>query len=117
MRLSIDCVTVDCKDPQSLAAFWATALGYVVEEDEGNWLVLRPDQGVGPRLGFQQVPEHKVVKNRMHLDLRAADGATRETETARLEGRGARRIRLVVNSPTNSHMLMEDPEGNEFCVV
>jgi hypothetical protein len=117
MRLSLDYVTVDCRDPQGLAAFWAAALDYVMEEDEGNWLVLRPEQGNGPRLGFQQVPEPKVVKNRMHLDLQSAKDSTRDAEVARLEGLGARKIRLVVNSPTNSHMLMEDPEGNEFCVI
>jgi predicted enzyme related to lactoylglutathione lyase len=117
MRLSIDCVTVDCKDPQSLAAFWSAALDYMIEEDDGNWLVLRPEQGHGPRLGFQQVTEQKVVKNRMHLDLQSATGTTREAAVVRLEGLGARVIRLVVNGPDNAHMLMADPEGNEFCVI
>jgi hypothetical protein len=84
---------------------------------EGDWVQLRPAQGTRPLLGFQQVPEPKIVKNRVHLDLTPAAGATMEGEVARLERLGATAVRRVVNSPDKGHMVMHDPEGNEFCVI
>ena len=80
-------------------------------------MVLRPALGSKPLLGFQQVPEAKVVKNRVHLDLRATHDATLDEEVVRLEGLGAKRIRRVVDDPANVHEIMQDPEGNEFCVI
>ncbi|HJE61522.1 MAG TPA: hypothetical protein K8V84_23890 [Nocardiopsis listeri] len=70
--------------------------------------------GLGRRILFQQVPEPKTVKNRMHLDLRTAPGE-RDAEVARLEGLGAVSV-AVVEEPGASHVRMRDPEGNEFDV-
>ena len=80
-------------------------------------LTLRSAQGAAPVLGFQQVPEPKAGKNRVHLDLMPAGDGTMEAEVARLEGLGAQAVRLVRNNPDSMHTIMLDPEGNEFCVV
>ena len=82
-----------------------------------------PD-GVGPRLFFQQVPEGKQVKNRLHLDVRVGTGlvgeervAALEAECARLEQYGATRVRLMeADGFDESCLVMQDPEGNEFCL-
>ena len=115
MASIIDCITFDCADAARLSAFWAEALGYQVRDDEGVWIVLGPRRGPGPLLGFQQVPEPKVVKNRVHLDLKALDSM--EAEVERLERLGARSVRLVTENPEEAHTIMQDPEGNEYCVV
>jgi hypothetical protein len=119
-------VVFDCRHPASLARFWAAALdGYRVApydetelarlramgvddpEDDPSVLV-EPAAGIGPRMWFTRVPEQKTVKNRVHLDLRAADVAT---ETDRLVGLGAR-----VLSKVEDWVVLADPEGDEFCV-
>jgi catechol 2,3-dioxygenase-like lactoylglutathione lyase family enzyme len=70
--------------------------------------------GLGRRVLFQQVPEPKTVKNRLHLDLHAGPDR-RDTEVERLEGLGATVLRKV-KEPGTDHVVMADPEGNEFCV-
>ncbi len=116
---------VDCADPNRLAAFWAAALGYETDEGSDEWVLLRDPAGAGPMLGFQQVPEGKVAKNRVHLDVRAAPGlrgaermAALEDECARLVALGATRVRRVEPEPPMSEgfIVMTDPEGNEFCL-
>jgi hypothetical protein len=77
-------------------------------------MMLRDPSGAEPTLGLQVVPEPKVVKNRVHLDLVPTAGLL-EDEIRRLEGLGARRVRYVENDPDESHWIMADPEGNEFC--
>jgi hypothetical protein len=117
-------VVFDCRHPASLARFWASVLdGYEVApydeaelerlrskgifdtEDDPMVLVERPG-GPGPRYLFQLVPEPKVVKNRMHLDLRGDDPAA---ELRRLVGLGAR-----VLDEHATWVVLADPEGNEF---
>ena len=117
MAVLIDEVVFDCSDPRRVAAFWAAALAYETVVDDGDWIVLRAAHGSGPTLAFDTVPEPKVVKNRVHLDLLPAAGASMESEVARLEGLGASAIRVVTNEPDEQHTLMRDPEGNEFCVL
>lgn len=135
-------VTFDCGDPERVARFWCEVLGYVVPpppEGFGTWeefdRALPPEyqgsafacvdpSGVGPRLFFQRVPERKVVKNRMHLDVRVGAGlvgqerlAALEAECARLEALGAVRERLMLADGVNeSCQVMRDVEGNEFCL-
>ncbi|MEU6785559.1 VOC family protein [Nonomuraea angiospora] len=138
-------ITFDCADPAGLAAFWAEALGYRVQDPPKgfeSWeqaleamgvpperrndasAVIDPD-GAGPRLFFQRVPEGKQVKNRVHLDVRAAPGyegdarmAALEAEAERLVSRGATRLqRHEPALPLGAgHIVMADPEGNEFCL-
>lgn len=146
-------ITFDAHDPAALAEFWATALGYHVPGPPGVTLepgadvwsawdqflqavgvpedqrrakaaVEDPD-GRGPRLFFQQVPEDKVAKNRVHLDVRAAPGLDGEARMAALEaacerlvGVGATRVRRFEPEPPMEagFIVMRDPEGNEFCL-
>ncbi|WP_125099866.1 VOC family protein [Leucobacter chromiireducens] len=72
--------------------------------------------GAGRRILFQQVPEPKQVKNRLHLDLHD-DGGDVEALVTRLEAFGARRIEFVDEGPAGSWWVMADPEGNEFCAA
>ncbi|KAA1426598.1 VOC family protein [Nocardioides antri] len=121
-------VTFDCAEPARVAHFWAEVLGYVVPpqspEDEESWSACADPNGVGPRLYFQRVPEGKVVKNRVHLDVRVGTGlvgeerlAALEAECARLLPLGAKRVRLLEADEENeSCLVMQDVEGNEFCL-
>lgn len=137
-------VVVDARDPGSLAGFWAEALGYVPEPPpagfadweslmrseavpEAEWdryTALIDPEGKGPRLLFQKVPEGKVVKNRVHLDLsvsggrEAPPGERRRAiagSAARLEGLGAT-VLGPVEEFGSYWVVMQDPEGNEFCL-
>ena len=138
-------VTFDCADPGALAQFWADALGYVLQpppspfdtwdqalaawgvpdsERNARSAIVDPD-GAGPRLFFQRVPEPKSAKNRVHLDLRKAYGlegekrmAALDAEAIRLTGRGATRLnRLDPDGAGEAgFIVMQDPEGNEFCL-
>jgi hypothetical protein len=108
---SIAVIVIDCVDSQPLAEFWTAALGYEIARRDGTWVILKDPRGVGPPVAIDPVPEAKSGKNRLHLDLEPAD--TMEAEVARLEQLGARTLRVI----ENSHTVMADPEGNEFCVL
>ena len=135
-------VTFDCANPRAVAEFWKAVLGYVDPpippgfdswdaydaslpvESQGSVGVCQDPDGVGPRLFFQRVPEAKTVKNRLHLDVRVGVGLTGdqrvsalEAEAARLEALGAQRLRLLPADEENEACLvMQDVEGNEFCL-
>jgi hypothetical protein len=135
-------VTFDCAEPERVARFWCEVLGYVVPpppdgfatwddfdralppERQGSAFACTDPSGVGPRLFFQRVPEGKVVKNRVHLDVRVGTGlvgeqrlAALEAECARLVALGAVRLRLLPADDENeSCIVMQDIEGNEFCL-
>jgi hypothetical protein len=135
-------VTFDCAEPERVARFWCDVLGYVVppppegfgswddydrslpEEHQGSAFACVDPDGVRPRLFFQRVPEGKVVKNRLHLDVRVGTGlvgaerlAALEAECARLLPLGAKRVRLLEADEENeSCLVMQDVEGNEFCL-
>ena len=115
MASTVECVTIACVDPRRVSDFWAAALGYERTKDQGDWIELEDPKHDGPMLGFQRVPEPKTVKDRIHLDLKPSDGI--EAEVRRLEGLGAKRVQFVNEDPSSVHMVMADPEGNEFCVV
>jgi hypothetical protein len=106
----IKSVTFDCADALVLAGFWAAALGGELDQDASRdkAFVEAPGWG-GPGLWFQRVPEPRVAKLRMHFDLRAPDGVA--AEVARLEKLGA-----TVYARHGELVVMQDPEGNEFCV-
>jgi catechol 2,3-dioxygenase-like lactoylglutathione lyase family enzyme len=109
-------VAVDCVDAASLAQFWADVLGREVAEHptREHAVVLVDDEGVhGPRLAFHQVPEPKTVKNRLHLDLITTEF---ETETERLIGLGARKLRDIEQGGARWTTLA-DIEGNEFDLI
>jgi hypothetical protein len=146
-------VTFDAHDPAALARFWASVLDYAIPGPPGVELppgadplaawskfltrigvpasehnsraAIEDPSGVGPRVFFQQVPEDKVVKNRVHLDVRAAPGlsgdarmAALEAECARLLPLGATRVSRTDPAPPMELglIVMMDPEGNEFCL-
>jgi hypothetical protein len=135
-------VTFDCAEPERVAQFWCEVLGYVVPpppegfatwdefdralppEHQGSTFACVDPAGVGPRLFFQRVPEAKVVKNRVHLDVRVGTGlvgaerlATLEAEAVRLVALGAVRERLLpADDVDESCIVMRDIEGNEFCL-
>jgi hypothetical protein len=131
---------LDCTDAQALAAFWKLAVGYVDEpppppfrtrqewlrsygEEAGDPLGgawLHDPTGIAPRLCLLEVPEGKIAKNRLHLDLRVSGTGTAEQrwtrvthEVARLEAAGASTLAIF----EGRHAVMADPEGNEFCVA
>jgi hypothetical protein len=137
-------VTFDAADPAVLAVFWARALGYVVEPPPkgfSSWDDFADEQGIppenrndlaavidpmgqGPRLLFQKVPEEKTAKNRVHLDVNAGGGPTNEPgerhqrveeHVADLVKAGAIR-RETFDRRNEFWVVMQDPEGNEFCV-
>jgi catechol 2,3-dioxygenase-like lactoylglutathione lyase family enzyme len=132
-------LTLDCANPTRLAEFWKLALGYEDEpppapfatreewlqqfdladddEDDGAWL--HDPTGAGPRLSLLQVPEPKTAKNRLHMDVRVAGQGTPHERWARiteavdqLTAAGATALREF----SGHHVVMADPEGNEFCV-
>ncbi len=107
-------LVLDCADAEVLADFWAAALGYQRIGAAGQYVLLVPAGPGAPKLLLQRVPEAKVVKNRMHLDIETPDI---EAEAARLEALGARRLAVDVLAEHGTHWyVMADPEGNEFCV-
>ena len=110
MASYIKSVSFDCADALVAARFWAAALNSDVEEDStpAKAFVEAPGWG-GPNIWFNQVPEPKRAKNRMHFDLRAP--GTMDAEVSRLEALGAR---VAERHP--SHVVMIDPDGHEFCV-
>jgi hypothetical protein len=72
--------------------------------------------GQGRRLLFQDVPEAKTVKNRLHIDVHGGPGGLDQLVT-RLEGLGATRVRELDRGPAGHWWVMQDPEGNEFCAT
>jgi hypothetical protein len=142
-------LVIDCADPNRLAGFWREALGYVTEpvpdgfanwkdywvsrgvpEDEAgeeDWedSIIDPE-GHGPRIWFQQVPEVKTIKNRLHLDIAASGGRAVPLETRKVRVREkVDRLVALGATVTRTHdtpgldhyaITLGDPEGNEFCV-
>jgi hypothetical protein len=104
-------VTFDCAEPQRVARFWCEVLGYVIPpppegfatweefdrtqpaEEQGSWAACTDPTGAGPRLYFQRVPEGKVVKNRVHLDVRVGTGLAGQERARRGVRAGAVRRR------------------------
>ncbi|MCW2748536.1 MAG: glyoxalase-like protein [Nocardioidaceae bacterium] len=137
-------ITFDCAEPGAQAEFWAAALDYKLEDPPpgfATWdaalaawgvppeqrnsksAIVAPD-GSGNRVFFQQVPEGKTAKNRVHLDIRAAPGlvgdermAALEADAARLIALGATQFARFEPGPREAgFIVMQDPEGNEFCL-
>ena len=135
-------VSFDCADPERVARFWCEVLGYVAPpppegfttwadyedslppQKRGGWFACSDPSGEGPRLYFQRVPEGKVVKNRVHLDVRVGTGlvgeerlSTLQAESERLTALGATQVQVLFADEENeSCIVMQDIEGNEFCL-
>ncbi len=135
-------VAIDCSSPHELADWWAEALGWTVEPQDEAFIRRMVDTGAAsesettrhrgalvwragaaitspepgrPRVLFQEVPEPKTVKNRLHLDVRVGP-ERQEAEVARLSGLGATELWRGAQGP-HTWVTMADPEGNEFCVA
>ncbi len=92
----------------------------MTEEDLDNWCLIADPTGEGPRVFFQKVPEPKVAKNRVHLDVRIStespsDRESVDSEAERLIGLGASKVRSVQDRDSY-FIVLQDPEGNEFCI-
>ncbi len=106
---------IDANDVERVAAFWSGALGRPAErDDEGPYVVLRAPEGESVDVLVLEVPEGKVVKNRVHLDLSPL-GVDQAEELARLRALGATALDIGQGSP--SWIVLADPEGNEFCLL
>jgi hypothetical protein len=140
-------VTFDCAEPGRMTRFWASVLGYEVEKppagfatwtDYWRGIGVPEDElgdgdhsdsivdpaGAGPRIWFQQVPERKQIKNRLHLDVKVSGGRSVPIETRRqrvdaeaerLVGLGATIVRVLFQEGLDHYAVaLQDPEGNEF---
>ena len=108
-------IVIDCADVRRLAAFWAVVLGAptpAIRSDD--WATVDEPRSGGVTVAFQRVPEGKVTKNRLHLDIWSTDIAT---DTARLVTLGASTVGGLVIDEPGPFQVMHDPEGNEFCLV
>jgi len=96
-------------------AFWSAALDYVPQAPpDGDFVILRPRSGPGVSVSLDTVPSPRMLPPRIHLDLYAQD---QDAEVARLEALGARRVHWDKQPADADYVIMEDPEGNRFCVV
>ena len=111
-------IQIDCADPMAQAAFWGEVFGYPVDDD----VLGDPPHYAGivgpdghPQVSFQRVPEGKVVKNRIHLDVTTDD---LEAARARIKELGGDDLEPEDrNQYGYSYRRMTDPEGNEFCLI
>ncbi len=117
-------LAIDCADPGNLAQFWCSVLDYEVQDEDDESVTIgspvvpegrnRPGP-VPPALTFARVPEGKVVKNRLHLDVNPTD-REQDEEVRRLLDLGARPADVGQGDDV-SWVVLADPEGNEFCVL
>jgi catechol-2,3-dioxygenase len=105
-------IVVDCADPERLAEFWCGVLGYQIFDRDETGVAVRGSTA-SPAILYIRVPEPKAVKNRMHFDICPTD-RSQDEELARLIELGARRSGIV---GSGSWVVLEDPEGNEFCLM
>ena len=119
MTTSLLAFVVDCRDSLSQAKYWATVLGHQVSErNTGEFEVSDSSLG-GTPLYFMNVPEPKTLKNRLHIDI--TTDASLEDEVARLATLGGTLVEMRQDPATltnpDTWAVMQDPEGNEFCVL
>ena len=109
-------IIIDCSNPATLARWWADVLGWIVTDDERGfaWISRAGTYTDRPLLVFLPVPEPKVAKNRLHLDL-SPSGLDQAEELERLEALGA--VRVDVGQGEVPWVVLADPEGNEFCLL
>ena len=119
MTLKINHITIDAHQPDEISRFWAAAMGWAEDPDDPNLpehdeaAILSPDKS--QTLLFERVPEGKSVKNRVHLDVMPTD-RTRDEEVAHLIEMGATLYADHRRSDGGGWVVLQDPEGNEFCV-
>ena len=120
MTALISHTTFDSLDPRAMALFWGEVLGFAEDPDDPNepgdeeCMIFSADGT--QRLLFIEVPDAKQVKNRVHLDLKPAQG-TRDQELERLLALGAREVADLRHPDGTGWVVLTDPEGNEFCIL
>ncbi|WP_433382628.1 VOC family protein [Actinoplanes sp. CA-142083] len=112
MTSRIGDIIVDCHDAELMASFWCGVLGYRVFARDETGVAIR-GATVSPDILFIRVPETKATKNRLHFDVCPTD-RDQDEELTRLLALGARRSAIVASG---SWIVLEDPEGNEFCLM
>jgi hypothetical protein len=114
MGVRVGSVVIDCNDLPAMFAFWQEALRYLPRDPpEDDWVVLADPDGANVNVSLQVVPEPRVGKNRLHLDLYTQD---RDREIERLLGLGAT-IHSRTPGPDEDFVVLADPEGNLLCVI
>ncbi|MEV0728306.1 VOC family protein [Polymorphospora sp. NPDC050346] len=112
-RLAV--IAIDATRPRLIADFWCSVLGWRIVDEDAEVITIAAADRPWPMIDVVVVPEGKVVKNRLHFDLRA-DGVSTAEELDRLLNLGARRV--DVGQPADvSWVVLADPEGNEFCLL
>ena len=113
--LTIGSIVIRVDDVDREAVFWAAALDYIArDEDDPGFRLLRPRHGEGPNVSLDRVDAGPRVPPRIHLDLYAQDQAA---EVQRLIGLGAREVQWDKRPADADYVILEDPEGNRFCVI
>lgn len=116
MSTSLKSLCFDADDPLLLARFWASTLHWDIYDEKSEEVVLNPDDETRFRIIFLPVPGQKSEKNRIHLDL-VSESREHQTEmVGQLRSLGATHVD-VGQDPDDDHVVLADPEGNEFCVV
>ncbi|MCD4535354.1 VOC family protein [Nocardioides sp. cx-169] len=118
MTPELHALTFDADDPAALATFWAAFLGWETtnDPDDPEALALLPDDDTGFRLRFQPADRPKSVPNQMHFDLTSTSLEDQDRTVARALALGARRLDIG-QGPDATHVVLGDPEGNEFDVI
>lgn len=113
--MRIGSIVIRCYEFERMMEFWQEALHYIPRAPaHGGWVVLRDPEGTGPNLSLDRIPEKRTGKrSRLHLDLYADD---QKREVERLVQLGAKRYPWRYK-PGNDFIVLEDPDGNLFCVV
>ncbi|MCU1428654.1 MAG: hypothetical protein JWL83_2654, partial [Actinomycetia bacterium] len=106
----------DANDPLGLARFWAEALHWQIDDATHDEIGLVPTDGTRFGVLFLPVPEQKAGRNRLHLDLTSTSIDDQQESVARLLELGARHIDIG-QRPDEGHVVLADPEGNEFCII
>lgn len=113
--IRIGSVVIRVDDLLRQTEFWSNALDYVPREPRADdFVVLRPRDGTGPNVSLDRVAASAQVPPRIHLDLYAED---QDAEVRRLETLGAKQVHWDKRPPDADYVIMEDPEGNRFCVI
>ncbi|MEV6175973.1 VOC family protein [Streptomyces sp. NPDC052015] len=116
MTCQLFALCFDASRPLPLARFWSGLLGWETTEDPRDGITLLPGDDTGFRMRFLPSQERKVGQNRMHFDLTSTSVEDQQRTVARALALGARHID-VGQRPEEGHVVLADPEGNEFCVI
>ncbi len=116
MTSQLVALSIDANQPLSLARFWAGVLGWELSEGSGDGVALLPNDDTGFQIRFPATQERKTVPNQMHFDLTSSSLEDQQQTVARALRLGARHID-VGQLPEEGHVVLADPEGNEFCVI